>query len=297
VQDFRWLAARVIACAIGWSALALPATGQDFPVVFDSPSKLRLLGIAVSFGKNVPPLTNKCYYYGDGGYLISTSDEFYDRFKRRGFSIGAMCFGLVSETRYDPESGRRLPTYVLTDPELIKENKRQFGAVVEPGAISSELPLDLPNCFKNANPYTDCEFRFGRMTGKPLTAAQTDAYKRLGAAIDKAMSVKIQGMPAEERLLGKGEGEELVKNFRKTSGYSMPSDIDGALPKELLRNASASIWVRSSKFARGYGYGLDADGAAGPSANPAALKAVLEQQSKPQIDVQRLRQMLNANRP
>jgi len=233
VRDIRRMAARAITCAMCWSVSALlgpTLKAQEFPVIFDSPSNLRQLGIAVSFGTQVPPLKNKCYYYGDGGYLISTSDEFYGRFKQRGFSIGAMCLGLVSETHYDPESGRRLPTYILVDRALIKEQMREFGKVVEPDAVSDELPLDLPDCFKNANPYSDCRFRFGRITGKTLTAAETDAYERLGAAIDKAMSLKIREIAGTEEFFGQGEGDELIKGFRRTNGYALSSDVEGAIP-------------------------------------------------------------------
>lgn len=297
MRDIRWLAARVIAWVICWTAAALlapPLGAQEFPVIFNSATKLRPLGISVDFGERVPPLKNKCFHYGETAYRVSTSDEFYDRFKRRGFSVAAMCLGLVSETRYDPETGRRLPTYILTDPALAKANKREFKRMVEEGAISSELPLDLPDCFKNGNPYSDCQFRFGRMTGKPLTAAQTDAYKQLGAAIDKVMSAQIRGISGEEKFIGEEGG---LRGYRDTSGHVYIHLIDAATPEELLRYSSASFWVRSSKLARGYGYALDADGGAGPSVNPAAVKAATEQQSKPQIDPARLRQILNSNRP
>jgi hypothetical protein len=296
MRNVTTIAVRLIVCAICcWSVSALlwsTVRAQEFPVIIDSPSELRQIGIAVSFGTEVPPLRNKCYYYGDGGYLISTSDEFYGRFKQRGFSLEALCLGLISETHYDPESGHRLPTYILVDRALIKENMRQFGKVVEPGTVSDELPLDLPDCFKNANPYTDCRFQFGRVTGKALTAAQTDAYKRLGAAIDKVMGDKIRSIKGTEEFFGQGEDEEYIKGFRRTV---LVSETDGAIPEDLQQYSSASIWVRSTRLLRGYGYGLDADGAAGPDVNPAALKAATEGLSKSQIDVPHLREILNSS--
>jgi hypothetical protein len=291
VCDLRRLLAGVIACTICWFSavvLAPPLAAQEYPVVYDSPSKLAQLGIAVSFGKQVPPLKNKCYYYGDGGYLISTSDEFYNRFKRRGFSIEAMCLGLVSTTHYDPETGRRLPTYILVDRALVKTS--------EPGAVTDELPLDLPDCFKNANPYTDCHFRYGRVTGKALTAAETETYQRLGAAIDKAMMPTINDVAGTQGFFGSKDGEELIKGFRVTGGYSLPAEVDAAIPEELRRYSSASIWVCLSALPRGCGYGLDADGAAGPEVNPVALRAATAGMRRPQVDPQRLRQILESNR-
>jgi len=57
--------------------------------------------------------------------------------------------------------------------------------------MTGEMPLDLPNCFRNGTPYNDCVFRFGRKTGKTLTAAETAIYAELGAAIDKSARAAI----------------------------------------------------------------------------------------------------------
>ena len=118
-----WRHAGAIFCSLVVSTVGSTASAEEFPLVLDATS-LRQAGVAVSFGSNVPPLDIKCYYYGDGGYLISTSDKFYEKFRRRGFSIEAMCLGLISETHFDPASGRRLPTYVLADRELFKDGAR-----------------------------------------------------------------------------------------------------------------------------------------------------------------------------
>jgi hypothetical protein len=298
MRNIRSIAARAITYMMCWFVpmlLGPTLKAQEFPVVFDSPAKLRQLGIAMSFGKQVPPFKNKCYYYGDGGYLISTSDEFFSRFKRRGFSIEAMCLGLVSNTHYDPETGRRLPTYILVDRAALKESTRR-GEVPDAGTVTDELPLDLPDCFKNAAPYSDCRFQYGRVTGKTLTAAETDSYKRLGVAIDKVMKLKLRDAAKTQEFYGDGEGEELIKGFRHTEGGSVWAEADGAVPEDLLRYSSATFWVRSTELGRGYGYGLDSDGGAGPDVNPAALKAAAAGLLKPQIDPQRLRQILDSNK-
>jgi hypothetical protein len=286
------IASRAILCALSWAVIGLASPSvraQGFPLIVDS-STLRQAGIAVGFGDQLPPLENKCYVYGEGGYLISTSDAFYDRFKRRGFSLQAMCLGLVSETHYDPETGRRLPTYIRINRALIREDLRQSGKIETPGAVSDELPLDLPDCFKNANPYTDCEFRFGRITGRALTAAQTDAYKRLGATIDQLMTVKIQGVTTQERIAGDDPDDVLIRGFRLTDEMFMDAD-------NLPAYSSATHWVRSASLLRGYGYMLDAVGGAGPDVNPDALKAVTEQGlGKTQTDAEHLRQIVNSGR-
>jgi hypothetical protein len=287
MRNIGCIAVRAIVCAICWSVSALlgpMVKAQEFPLIIDS-SKLRQAGIAFGFGNVEKPLKNKCYHYGMGGHTISTSDEFYGRFKQRGFLVEAMCLGLVSNTHYDPETGRRLPTYMVVFREQFNENMRRYGKVVDLGVVSDELPLDLPDCFKNANPYTDCRFRFGRITGKTLMAAQTDAYKRLGAAIDNATEAKIRDIPPTEEFYGQ-EGPE---GFRRMTGYILPlSETNGAIPEDLKQYSSATFWIRSTSFLRGYGYALDAEGDAGPDINPAALKAA----SKSQIDVKRLREIL-----
>jgi hypothetical protein len=287
------IAVRAIACALWWSGYALVgpmAQAQQFPLIIDSPSKLRQVGLSFDVGE--PPLKNQCYEYGEGGHLLSTSDEFYEHFKQRGFSVQAMCLGLVSNTHYDPETGRRLPTYIVVYRDLYAENMRQYREIRDSGVVSDELPLDLPDCFKNANPYTDCQFRFGRITGKQLTAAQSDAYKRLGAAIDKLMEVKTKGVPATEQFWS--EGDDFRKGFRQTSGHAA-IDVSEAFPEDLRRFSSTSFWVRSTSLPRGYGYALDADGGAGPDINPAALKAAAAGLSKSQIDVEHLRNILNSS--
>jgi len=272
--------------SIGLIAVLAPAVkAQDYPILVNSPSQLRDGGLAVSWSSQVEPLANRCYYYGDGSYLISTSDEFYRRFKSRGFSLQAMCLGLISQTRYDPETGRRLPTYILVDAKLLKG-----GNVNGPGAVSDEMPLDLPDCFKNANPYSDCQFRFGRISGKPLTTDVTDVYRALGATIAEAMQQKIRSIGGKEVFLG-GDAS-LIKGFRSPNGYSIISEASVKLSSDAEKVSAASVWVSLATLPYGYGYALDADGGAGPDVNPAALKAAKDGQSKPQIDPRKLRDLL-----
>jgi len=71
---------------------------------------LRRSGIAWN---DVASLPVKCPYQGEG-WTISFSDEFYESYKRRGFSLKAMCLSLGSEdVKFDPETGERLECYSL----------------------------------------------------------------------------------------------------------------------------------------------------------------------------------------
>jgi hypothetical protein len=274
--------------AIVFGSIGLPYGVQaaDYPVIFTSSAELRKLGIAVAFGDSPAPFNNKCYYYGDGGYLISMSDEFLSRFLSRGFTLQSACLGLISETHYDPESGRRLATYMIVDREMIKQRSD------EPGAATEELPLELPACFKSANPYTDCAFRYGRKTGKKLSSGETAAYRMLGAAIDAILAKEAKGKSANEEFLGGSKEEEPVAGYRKFAGQGIP---DGQqLDEKLQRYSSLSIWIRSSGLPRGFGYALDADGTAGPSLSAAAMDAAIGGLSKSQISADDLKRALDS---
>jgi hypothetical protein len=275
--------------AIAFGSIGAPYGVQaaDYPVVFTSSAALRNLGIAVAFADRPAPFNNKCYYYGDGGYLISMSNEFLSRFLSKGFTLQSACLGLISETHYDPESGRRLATYMIVDPEMIKQRSD------EPGAATEELPLELPACFKNANPYTDCVFRYGRKTGKKLSDQETATYRMLGTAIDAILAKEVRRSPsASEEFFGGTKEEEPLAGYRKYAGQGIP---DGQkLDEKLERYSSLSIWIRSSRLPRGFGYALDADGAAGPSLSVAAMNTAIDGLAKPQISADDLKRALDS---
>ncbi len=278
-------------------AFAPPTRAADYPLVFTDSAALHQIGLDIGFGQDSKAFKNKCYAYGDGGYDMSMSDEFLARFTARGFTLQATCLGLVSETRYDPETGKRLPTYIVVDKQAIAENlaanpKAVEENTVDAGVTTGEMPLDLPDCFKNANPYSDCTFRYGRMSGKTLTAKQTKTYEQLGAAIDAVMAARIgkAGPPRTEAIFG--SDEPYLAGFRKPDGGYLPGELQD-VDEFLLRYSSASLWVTLASFKRGYGYALDADGGAGPSVSAATLKAAVDGMKKPQIDAEALRQALD----
>jgi hypothetical protein len=246
----------------------------DYPIVFTSTATVRGLGISVATITSAPRhFQNKCYFYGEGGYLVSISNEFLARFKHRGFTVQSVCLGLVSETRYDPETGYRLPSYIIADKEAIAKDQREHGEIVSFGAVTEELPLDLPDCFRNGAPYSDCKFRFGRKTGKALSAAETDIYAQLGAALDKKTRALIaaQSSQRSNEFLDDTYGSE-TRGFRRIAGEFS----DGSVQERLQRYSSATFWARSLGFPRGYGYALDADGSADPSVSPATVKTAIE---------------------
>ena len=146
----------------------------------------------------------------------------------------SVCLGLVSQTRYDPETGRRLPTYIIADEQEVTRQLREHGELSE-GSITEEMPLDLPGCFRNGTPYNDCVFRFGRKTGKVLTAAETATYAELGAALDKwTRAIIAAGNYAADKLWDcDGHRPCSDLGFRKPSAYYLNSYSSERCPRKL----------------------------------------------------------------
>jgi hypothetical protein len=63
-------------------------------------------------------------------------------YKSQGFSRRSACLALISGIRFNPEDGKHLATYILVDRKLLKPKDN------EPSALSAELPMSLPSCFK-----------------------------------------------------------------------------------------------------------------------------------------------------
>jgi hypothetical protein len=215
-----------------------------------------------------PIFANKCYYYGDGGYLISLSDSYLDRYSRRGFSRNSLCMALVSGILFDPESGKRLATYLKSDPSV--------GPQSVEGDIADELPLEIPDCFGSGLPYSSCEMRYDLWTGKKLSDEQSAVYRDLGAAIERLMRTAIsEGVVCElETTCNIStflDDEPLIKGFLAAKGYSLfdlSDKIIGRLPAitdAMIQLSRVSFYDVSPAFPKGFGYAVGAYGeASGP---------------------------------
>lgn len=145
---------------------------------------------------------NKCFYYGDGGYRISVSNAFKSRYDRLGMPFDNLCFILMTgKIRYDPESGRRLATYMIGDLDKVARlmsqpapragQSRSTDEFYEPGDLSEELPLEVPLCFRGAKhversqlEVSACNFRFHPWSGKPLSSDEGAAFARAAFYIE-----------------------------------------------------------------------------------------------------------------
>src|SRR5271166_5675991 len=146
-----WKTTLVLAAGLLWASGA--AARSPYPIVFDSVQQLKRYGLAlIGIGTEDKSLHfhTRCYYYGDGGWDLSISDELLSFYKSQGFSRRSACLALISGIRFNPETGQRLATYILVDRKLLKPKAN------EPSALSDELPLSLPKCFAGGTPYSDC---------------------------------------------------------------------------------------------------------------------------------------------
>jgi hypothetical protein len=179
------------------------STSHRYPYVLPNRADLRKFGLTVSVfggGDEPKPFSRKCFYYGDGGYPMTVSDEFVARYKDIPFDN--LCFVLrVGGLRYDPDTGRRLPTYILANIEALQKD----GSASEPGTVSEELPLAVPSCFKVAHvtygggraslTESGCTYKYHPWSGRQLDAEEAAAFAALELSLDGSAA---PGTPAEE---------------------------------------------------------------------------------------------------
>jgi hypothetical protein len=302
------LAAAVAAAVHIHAALPQNAVAADisFPLVFATDDELAKFGLSIS--KNAAML-HQCYYYGDGGQLIRLSHERLLRHREMGFTLNSLCLGLMSESRFDPETGRRLPTYIVVDPKALASGK------INDVDATYEHPLELPPCFRRALAYADCVFNYDRLTGGRLSAEKTQAFRELGLAVNNALQRAMEqrlvcNWPycterrgdriAPGSLAAGGYGATLCNNegYLKYFIESTLADRGIAVPKTVLGDAHLSCFDISINLPAGYGYTMDADGTAGPSLSPELLQAAVDPKRRPsQIDPKVLADLLNGQTP
>ena len=263
-----------------------------WPVVFTSVRESRAFGIQLNGYDDAPNEQQKklaygCYGIGDGGPSVSFSEEALARFSKRGFSRRSLCMALMAGLRYNPESGARLPTFVMMSVEQ-RRQMEENGTPVEqwgPAVVSGEVPLDVPDCFKNGTPYSDCRFNYSPLTGVKSDIIR-DALWHLGAEINDALNhpssrqwwkemTKLPGM--EPDLDHPPIGHSRSGAFPPLSELLSLDTLSEQTPRYFGWNAISFVDY-SPEFPRGFGYALYADGAAGPNPEVELLK--LARQSK-----------------
>jgi hypothetical protein len=260
------------------TAASPPPPDPRYPVVLADTQSQRQLGLLVSnYGpyKGGPELANKCFYYGDGGNLLSVSDAFLATYTARGFSKATLCLGLVSSIKFNPETGKRLATVIMADLKVLGSPNY----VGEPGPITDEIPVDIPNCFSRGLPLVDCRFAYHPFTGARLNGSDTDLIAREGA----------RALNAGRELMAAGNysrpcrADESARKAEDESCYSADSEsVRGYLSREYRINANHPIMLPFGGFysfdpalGEGFAYAIFADGAAGPSASMESVTLAL----------------------
>lgn len=308
-----------LALLIAASLLPYPAAaGEDtvtFPVVLTSLDDLAELGIGFDpYPYDEPDRTAKprfkttCYDYGlesVGPSFLSLSDEFVERHLKRGFTRESLCMGLVSGARFDPETGRRLPTVLYKDeaavqrsldeldiatinvafyvPAIFKTRARLEAAIkaVKRGdfdglsdeqilslsgeGIYEEIPLELPGCFRNGTPYLDCTWRYGLHKGVKFKSSKIARYKEFGRRLDEKFAQEISGQK-------KHENESRADPYLTQDGLFGEDQSLGMSYDE----APVTFFDVSRSFPRGYGYALYATGEKDNAVSTASILAAFD---------------------
>ena len=293
------------------------AQGQaPYPILLTSPRQLHDIGLGVEVHHDeretyAPAFPNRCYNYGRGHtvFLMSFSDAFFERWRKQGFSKESLCLALVSLARFDPETGKRLPTFVLRDDEGLAEvmklpelagrklSQAELDEVRETfGLVTDELPLAVPPCFRNGTPYLDCNWRFGLTTGVPVRPQTAARWREFGTAWDRRITAALKRGKVATRA-PEGKAPELVAaGYLDIAGYwAMQPIYEGEpegdqLTEAMWREWSQLTWtVVSPNLPRGYGYALNATGDRGPAISIAALRAISGTPPPAQISIELLR--------
>lgn len=283
---------------------AQPAPSSPYPVMIEYGNlALQQFGISgaaeLDDERDFKATPHRCYTYGGDGNGIAISDALLSSYTARGFSVESLCLALVSQIRFDPESGKRLATYVVFNRKSLEEdlkgrdiNRMSDRAIVEccseTGIASEEQPLVVPECFKAGTPYSDCAWRYDGYTGRKLSAAETQRYRDLGRAIETGMARALRG---DVKACGgpTAPSDDIDVRWpckkprdRSDTGFLQPDakfvldvvkrHVDGRLvPSALVRDSKATFVDISPTFPRGYGYALMAEENGGPAINEARL--------------------------
>jgi hypothetical protein len=184
------------------------------PIISMTGQQLHTIGIALQ-STGVPPLPNSCASAGSAD--LSVSNEMLSAFRTRGFTLESLCLGLASWFRFDPETGKPVPFASLPNNKMV--------------------PLNLPNCFKRAVPFLDCNWLTEQDWGSKLGDRERADMRKTGQTIDAV---------ARDHIKSKG----YTGTFSPYDMVNKPGNIfgDTAIMLQLV--------MFSKALPLGYGYAL-----------------------------------------
>jgi hypothetical protein len=179
-----WLNAAVIAMII---SLAAPGAAQTGPALAEFGIEIAGAGEVDGLGA-IKPFPNKFYDLNgsSAGYRpITISNALLARYRTRGFTRATLCIALVSQARFDPETGKRLPTYVFRDDADIDQ-----ALDADADQISNDPDL-VPGTFKSKQAVVDAIAAFKRRDYEKLNAKQTEALVRNYSAMTEEQPLAV----------------------------------------------------------------------------------------------------------
>jgi hypothetical protein len=274
------------------------AAAPKFPLIFYPPDAVAQAGLVHDGGKK--RFETGCYKFGEGGPVaISINAQLLAYYMQQGFSRRSLCMALISGIRFDPETGRRLATYVV----IYDINRLRKHPYDEVGWLSPELPLAIPSCFARAVPYSDCTWNFDAVTGKKLRAVDTQRFKAFGRKLEETIRAFKNG-PHEaaedscERdidLTPAEKAQKLCSYFGGSIIDTLSLAEDEHLGGEYTHHYSIAPYYfdLSEEFPERFGYGLIYYDTGLASSVPVAVtKAALEGAKRPaQVDPTKLKEL------
>jgi hypothetical protein len=161
---------------------------DGFPVLFDDPRRLRPLGVDFWFThKSSGSPYQMCFHNGsvqdeNGLPKLYLSKEF--RRHHRDYNFHKLCLVMRSGViRFDPESGQRLPSFIMINREYLAKGDGYEGL-----AISDEIPLVAPPClnkgdFDQATSFaaklslSGCSMRYHPWSGRELNEEERKLWR------------------------------------------------------------------------------------------------------------------------
>ena len=114
---------------------------------------------------------------------IHMTPAFFERYKKAKIPLRQLCMVLLSgQVRFNPETGERLPTFVVLSEQVDEKGEKSFLA-------SDELPLMVPECFgkgKMSRPQSfvsqmepvGCTVNYHPWSGRKLSTTERDVFTR-----------------------------------------------------------------------------------------------------------------------
>jgi hypothetical protein len=266
------------------SGMPLATSGANYPLLFSKKDLADRIGIVL----NTPaPNFARCYFAGTGAARMAISSQFERHYLDRGFTHHSLCLGLAAAhaLRFDPETGQRLPTFlVVADPAAIRK-KLAADPTLDPQRFASEFSREyamrIPDCFERGLPYSDCKMRFDPVTGKALTDDAIKERLKAGHEIEQLLAASIQRGDFCElgfQSLKKGDcqrvekwGNTIVpspllsdKERAVAEGFLQPEGLrldalSGGARSSTLDGSDAGLWDVTPQLPRGFGYALYVD--------------------------------------